>query len=223
MINLIDWLSSVRCNLLLLAGSSSIVILKLERIGNVRRILDIKIPPKRAFLNHRKKPIQKRIHNPEPNPSKNQTKSRAREHLRDRMIPQINPRIHGEKRERPWDAGHDQLLRSRGEADAALECEEGEVRCEEEHVLGVSGGPPVRVAGLEGGTRLEGACLLDGGLDEFVEELGDENAKGEEHALELAAEEEVGDEPTNAYEDRDERDPGQEMAEPIAPSVADVG
>lgn len=215
-----DWFSSIRRRLL--ASSSSIVILKLEHILYVRRILDIKIPPERALLDRRKVAVEEGIDNPEPDPSKGEAEGRAREHLRRGVVAEINPRIHGEEGDRPGDERHDELLRARGEADA-LEGEEGEVGGEEEHVLGVGGGPSVRVAGLECSARVEGARLLDRGLDELVEELGDEEADGEAHALELAAEDEVGDETAQAYEDGDERDPGQEMAEPIAPSVPDVG
>ena len=79
----------------------------------------------------------------------------------------------------------------------------------------------MRVAGLEQGARL-GASLLDCGFDEFVDELGDHEAEAEEDPLELAAEEEMGDESAEADEDRDEGDPGEEVPELIAATVADV-
>ncbi|KAG2262424.1 hypothetical protein Bca52824_069503 [Brassica carinata] len=93
-----------------------------------------------------------------------------------------------------------------------------EVRREEEHELRVARGPPVRVAGLEERAGL-GASLLHGGLDELVDELGDHEAYAEEDPLELAAEEEVGDESAEADEDGDEGDPGEEMAELVAPAI----
>lgn len=80
----------------------------------------------------------------------------------------------------------------------------------------------MRVAHLEeraGG----GAGLLDGGFDDFVDELGDDKAEGEEDALELAAEDEVRDEATQRDEDGDEGYPGQEMAHAVASLVAHVG
>ena len=98
---------------------------------------------------------------------------------------------------------------------------QAEVRREEEHELRVARRPPVRVAGLEQGARL-GAGLLDCGLDELVDELRDHEAYAEEDPLELAAEEEVGDESAEADEDRDEGDPREEVAELIAAAVADV-
>lgn len=88
--------------------------------------------------------------------------------------------------------------------------QESEIDSEEEHVLRVAGRPAVGIARLEESTGL-GTSLLDKGLDEFVDELGDDEAKSEEHGLELSAEDEVGDETTEADEDRDERDPCQAM------------
>lgn len=101
--------------------------------------------------------------------------------------------------------------------------EEGEVGGEEEHVLGVAGGPAEGVAGLEDGADFERAGLLDGLFYEFVDELGDDEAEGEEHGLELAAEHEVGGEAAERYEDGDEGDPGEEVAELVALLIADVG
>lgn len=63
------------------------------------------------------------------------------------------------------------------------------------------------VADLEKGAGF-GPGLLEGGLDEFVDELGDQEAQSEAHPLKLAAEEEVGDEAAEGDEDRDKRDPG---------------
>lgn len=48
-----------------------------------------------------------------------------------------------------------------------------------------------------------GSGLLNRGLDEFVDELRDYEAESEEDTLELAAEDEVGDETAEAYEDGD--------------------
>lgn len=53
-----------------------------------------------------------------------------------------------------------------------------------------------------------GAGLLDRRFDVLVDELGDYEAESEEHALNLAAKDEMGNEPAEAYEDGDERDPG---------------
>lgn len=88
--------------------------------------------------------------------------------------------------------------------------QESEIDSEEEHVLRVAGRPAVRIARLEESTGL-GTSLLDKGLDEFVDELGDDEAQSKEHGLELPAEDEVGDKTTEADEDGDERDPCQEM------------
>lgn len=101
--------------------------------------------------------------------------------------------------------------------------EEGEVGGEEEHVLGVAGGPSVGVACLEEEAVHLGPGLLDGLLDEFVDDLGDHQAQGEEHRLELAPEYEVGCEPAQGDEHRDERDPRQEVAQLVALLVPDVG
>lgn len=49
-----------------------------------------------------------------------------------------------------------------------------------------------------------GAGLLNRRFDEFVDELGDQEAESEEHALKLAAKDEMGNEPAEAYEDGDE-------------------
>lgn len=57
------------------------------------------------------------------------------------------------------------------------------------------------------------------GLDELVDELGDEEAKGEEDALQLPPEDEMGDEATEADKDRDEGDPREEMPQLVAPPI----
>ena len=67
------------------------------------------------------------------------------------------------------------------------------------------------VAHFEEGTR-GGASLLEEVFDHFVDELGDDEADCEEHALKLAAEDEVGNEAAEGDEDWDEGYPGQEVA-----------
>jgi len=85
----------------------------------------------------------------------------------------------------------------------------------------VAGRPPVGVAGLEE-LAVGRAGLRDGVLDELVEGLRDEEPRGEAETLELPAEEEVGDEPPEADEDRDEGDPREEEAQRVARPVPDV-
>jgi len=79
----------------------------------------------------------------------------------------------------------------------------------------------VGVAGLEE-LAVRRAGLRDGVLDELVEGLRDEEPRGEAETLELPAEEEVGDEPPEADEDRDEGDPREEEAQRVARAVPDV-
>nr|GMD67644.1 hypothetical protein CR513_08801 [Ipomoea batatas] len=62
----------------------------------------------------------------------------------------------------------------------------------------------------------------ENGVQHLVAEQGAESPVGEEHALELAAEHEVGDEAAEADEDGHQRHPGQEMAQLIALPVPDV-
>lgn len=136
-------------------------------------------------------------------------------HLRDGVVPKVHPGQHGEEGERPRHGGdHPASARP-------AEREEREVGGEEEHVLRVTGRPPVGVAGLEK-LAVRRAGLRDGVLDELVEGLRDEEPRGEAEALELPAEEEVGDEPAEADEDRDEGDPRQEEAQMVARAVPDV-
>ncbi len=132
------------------------------------------------------------------------------------MVAEVHPGQHGEEGERPGQGGDHPARRG------AAEREEREVGGEEEGVLRVAGGPAVGVAGLEQ-LAVDRARLRDGVLDELVEELGGEEARGEADALELPAEEEVGDEPAQADEDRDEGDPGEEEAERVPAAVPDVG
>lgn len=80
----------------------------------------------------------------------------------------------------------------------------------------------MRVAHLKGGAGL-GARLLNRRLYKLVEELRKEDAECETEALDLSPEEEVGDEAADADEYRDQRDPGEEVAEGVAPLVPDVG
>lgn len=93
---------------------------------------------------------------------------------------------------------------------------------EELYVLAVGGGPSRRVAALECGAVMERAGLLDQGLDNVVDDLREDKAEGEEHGLELTAEEEVRDEPTQT-QGGEEGDPGQEVAEQVAASVPHMG
>ena len=79
----------------------------------------------------------------------------------------------------------------------------------------------MRIAHLQSCAGLR-TRLLDGFLDELVEDLGQEESDGEEHALKLAAEEEVGDEAAEADEHGDEGDPGKEVPQRVAPPVANV-
>lgn len=77
------------------------------------------------------------------------------------------------------------------------------------------------IAHLEEGAGV-GSGLLDRFLDDLVNELRNEQPEREEDALELAAEDDVGDEAAEADEDGDQRDPGQEMPQLIALPVPDV-
>lgn len=78
------------------------------------------------------------------------------------------------------------------------------------------------IAHLEQRTRLR-PRLLDRFLNDFIDELGNQQTQREEHALKLAAEDEMRDKSTKTDENGDERDPCQEMTEAIASTVADVG
>ena len=89
------------------------------------------------------------------------------------MVSEIDARVHGEDGWRPGEKGEEGPGSGR-DAEAA-DAEEGEVDGEEEHVLRVAGRPSMGVAHLEGGAGV-GAGLLHRGLDEFVEDLGDEEA-----------------------------------------------
>jgi len=77
------------------------------------------------------------------------------------------------------------------------------------------------VAGLEQ-LAVRRAGLRDGVLDDLIEDLRDEEPRGEAEALELPTEEEVGDETAEADENRDEGDPREEETQRVAPAVADV-
>lgn len=186
----------------------------------MRSVLDIEQSAEYALLNSRKMTPEPIINNPKPPSAEHHPQRGASEDLRDRVVAQINPGIHREQRHGPDEESDDDHLIPE-ESPNSVMGEEREIDGEEEHVLGVAGGPAVRIAHLEQGACL-GAGLLDGFLDDFVDDLGDEEADGEEHALQLAAEDEVGDEAAEADEDGDERNPCEEMAEPIAPLVPDV-
>jgi len=98
---------------------------------------------------------------------------------------------------------------------------QAEIRREEEHELRVARRPSVRVAGFEQRAGLR-SSLLNGCLDELVDDLRDHETYTEEDPLKLTPEEEMRDESSEADEDRDERDPGEEMSELIAATVPDV-
>lgn len=186
----------------------------------MRSVLHKKQPADRTLLHRRKMALDPIINDPKPPPTQKNPQRRSGEHLRHRVVPQINPRIHRQPRHWPHDEQHHQHLVPEQSPHPEVR-EEREVDGEEEHVLGVAGGPAVRIAHLEQRAR-RGAGLLEKILDHFVDDLGDEEADGEEHALELAAEDEMGDEAAEADEDGDQRNPCEEMAELIAPLVADV-
>lgn len=212
---------SIRPLTSLLPRRPRVLIFKLEHIRNVRSVLHIKQSTDRALLHRGEMTPEPIIDNPKPAPAQHDPQRRPGEDLRDGVVPQINPRIHGEQRQGPDDE-HDHGHLVPEESPNSVVREEREIDGEEEHVLGVAGGPAVGIAHLEQGAGL-GAGLLDGGLDDLVDDLGDEEADGEEHALELAAEDEVGDEAAEADEDGDQGNPCQEMAQLIAPLVPDVG
>lgn len=90
------------------------------------------------------------------------------------MVAQIHPGVHRHERQRPVKRVNQNLLGGLPNA-GAFEGQEREVHGVEEHVLGVAGGPAMGVAHLEKRAGL-GAGLLDGGLDELVDELGDQEA-----------------------------------------------
>lgn len=186
----------------------------------MRSVLHKEQPANRTLLHRRKMAPEPIINDPKPPSAEKDPQRRPGEHLRHRVVPQVNPRIHRQPRQRPHDEQHHQHLVPEQGPDPVVR-EEREVDGEEAHVLGVTGGPAVRIAHLEQRARRR-AGLLDGRLDHFVDDLGDEEADGEEHALELAAEDEMGDEAAEADEDGDEGNPCEEMAELIAPLVADV-
>lgn len=79
----------------------------------------------------------------------------------------------------------------------------------------------MRIAGFEQRAGLR-TSLFNGCLDKLVDHLRDHETYTEEDPLKLTPEEEMGDESSEADEDRDERDPGQEMPQLIAATVPDV-
>lgn len=193
------------------------------------RIFDVKVPTDRRLFYRRKVLHKARVHHPIPDPTEDDPERGTGEDLSDGVVTQIDPGVHGKDGERPRDKSDDDLPagnpepsdRSGGCGPDAADPKEGEVDSEEEHVLGVAGGPAMGVTGLERGAGV-GARLLNGFLDELVEELGNGEAEGKENGLELAAENEVGQEAAEADEDGDERDPGKEKPQCIPSLVADV-
>ncbi|GLT89732.1 hypothetical protein SLE2022_077070 [Rubroshorea leprosula] len=173
----------------------------------MRSILDIKHPPKHTLLNHRKVREKHRIDHPKPNPSKKGPQSCPGENLSNGVVPQIHPRIHGEQSRGPGQEQESPFAFNLPDPSDTFRSQECDVHSEEEHVLGVAGRPSMGIAGFQESTGL-GSRLLDGFLDEVVDELRYKEAESKEHALELAAEDEMGNEPTEADEDRNERDPG---------------
>lgn len=187
----------------------------------MRSVLDIEPPPEGALLDKRKVRVQNDVNNPKPKRAEENPKRGASEDLSDGVVAQVDAGVHGEKREGPGEEVEEGVITHVPEAEAVSGGEEGEVGGEEEHVLAVAGGPAVGVAHLEesaGG----GARLLDGGLDEFVDELRDDEAHREEDALELAAEDEVRDEAAQGDEHGDQGHPRQEVPHAVASLVPHV-
>ncbi len=182
-------------------SSSGIIVLKLQHIGNMRRVLNIEHPPKCTLLNSRKENDKHRIHHPKPQRPKKNPQSSPSKDLSNCMITQIHSGIHSEKCHRPRPEIHNPLVFYIEESDP-FTSHQRKVDCEKGHVLSVTGRPAVGIARLEESAGL-GASLLDGCLDEFVDELGDYEAESEADALEFTAENEVGDEAIEADENWD--------------------
>ncbi|KAL9228013.1 hypothetical protein vseg_003637 [Gypsophila vaccaria] len=172
----------------------------------MRSILDIKQPPKITLLNNRKKTDQNPVDHPIPGEPKRGPENGPSKNLGNGMVTQINTGNHGESGKGPR-RGLDKAAGIAAAEEGGLAGgKEGEVDGEEKHELGVGGGPAVGVAGLEGNAGV-GAGLGDCCLDEFVDDLGDEEAQGEAQPLDLPPEEEVGDEPPEGDEHRDQGHP----------------
>lgn len=196
------------------------IILKLQHITNMRSVLHIEQSPKSALFNKRKVRVQNGVNNPEPNRTKKNPKRGSGEDLSNSVVPEIDTGVHSEEREGPREEVEERVVAHVPEGET-FEGEKGEIGSEEEHVLAVAGGPAVGVAHLEEGAG-GGPGLLDGGLDDFVDELRQDEAEREEHALELAAEEEVGDEAAERDEDGDEGNPRQKVPYAVALLIAHV-
>jgi len=171
----------------------------------MRSVLHIEPSPKRALFYKRKVRVQNGVNNPEPNRPEKNSKRGSGENLSNSVVAEVDAREHGEEREGPREEVEERVVAHVPEGET-FEGEKSEISGEEEHVLAVAGRPAVWVAHLKecaGG----GPCLLDGGLDDFIDELRQDEAEREEHALELAAEEEVGDEAAEGDEDGDEGNP----------------
>jgi len=186
----------------------------------MRSVLHIEPSPKRALFNKRKVRVQHGVNNPEPNRAKKNPKRGSGEDLSHSVVAEVDAGVHGEEREGPRGEVEKRVVAHVPEGET-FEGEKGEIGGEEEHVLAVAGGPAVGVAHLEEGAG-GGAGLLDGGLDDFVDELRQDEAQSEEHALELAPEEEVGDEAAEGDEDGHQGNPRQEVPYAVAPLVAHV-
>ena len=201
----------------ILPGSPGIVILKLQHIGNVRSVLDVEPPPDRALLDGGEVIVEDIIHHPIPRCAEHDPERRAREDLRHGVVAEVDAGEHGQDGEGPVKGIEVGLLEGVPHP-GGLEGQQSEVHCEEEHVLRVARRPAVRVAGLQQNAGL-GPGLLDGGLDQLVDELRDHEAQPEEDGLELSPEENVGQEAAEADEDRDEGDPRQEVPQLVASLV----
>lgn len=83
------------------SSSPGIVVLELQRIRNMRSILDIKISPKSTLLDSRKIRKQHRIDKPKPPSSDQNPQNSPGKDLSDCMVTQINPRVHSQHSQSP--------------------------------------------------------------------------------------------------------------------------
>lgn len=83
------------------SSSPGIVVLELQRIRNMRSILDMKISPKSTLLDSRKIRKQHRIDKPKPPSSDQKPQNSPGKDLSDCMVTQINPRVHGQHSQSP--------------------------------------------------------------------------------------------------------------------------
>ncbi|RDY07128.1 hypothetical protein CR513_08801, partial [Mucuna pruriens] len=194
--------------------SPSHVVLELQDIGDMRSVLDIEAPSKRALFDKREVRVQNGVNKPEPKRAEKNPKGSSGKDLSDSMIAQIDARVHSQKRKGPSEEVEYGVAERLG-------VQEGKVSGEEEHVLAVTGGPAVGITHLQKRAG-SGPGLLDRGLDDFIDELRHDQAHREEHSLELAPEDEVGNEPAQADEHGDQGHPRQEVPHAIAPLIPHV-